>query len=82
MANKPSRTIEEQINLLESRGMNIRDRQFVADWLQRVSYFRLKGYWWEMQDDPVNHHFRKGLLFARNNLSSLCPPTNDRAGEC
>lgn len=63
MANKPSRTIEEQIDLLESRGMNIRDRQFVADWLQRVSYFRLKGYWWEMQDDPVNHHFRKGWYF-------------------
>ena len=63
MANKPSRTIDEQINLLESRGMNIRDRRLVADWLQRVSYYRLKGYWWEMQDDPVNHHFEEGWYF-------------------
>lgn len=63
MANKPSRTINEQINLLEQRGMNIRDRRFVAEWLQRVSYYRLKGYWWEMQDDVVNHHFAEGWYF-------------------
>lgn len=63
MANKPSRNIDEQINLLERRGMNIRSRDFVADWLQRVSYYRLKGYWWEMQDDAINHHFAKGWYF-------------------
>lgn len=63
MANKPSRTIDEQIDLLESRGMNIRDRRVVADWLKRVSYYRLKGYWWEMQDGPVNHHFKEGWYF-------------------
>lgn len=31
--------------------------------LENISYYRLKGYWWEMQDDFVNHHFRKGSVF-------------------
>ena len=63
MANKPSRTVDEQIELLERRGMKIRNRRKVANWLRRVSYYRLKGYWWDMQDDTTNHHFAEGWSF-------------------
>jgi len=59
MANKPHRTFAEQIELLKNRGMKISNEDTAIQWLQRVSYYRLKGYWWAMQDDVVNHHFPK-----------------------
>lgn len=63
MANKPSRTVDEQLLLLEGRWMKFHDREVAREWLRRISYYRLKGYWWGMQDDVVNHHFRKGSWF-------------------
>ena len=63
MANKASRTIQEQIELLENRGMLFRDKAFATECLKRISYFRLKAYWWDMQCDPVNHVFTNGSCF-------------------
>ena len=63
MANKASRTIQEQIDLLERRGMLFRDKNFAVGCLKRISYFRLKAYWWDMQRDPVNHIFNSGCYF-------------------
>ena len=48
--NKDSRTIAEQISLLKSRGMLVKDEQHAAFYLNHISYFRLKGYWWDMQN--------------------------------
>ena len=31
--------------------------------LSNISYYRLKGYWWEMQDDNINHHFAPDSYF-------------------
>jgi abortive infection bacteriophage resistance protein len=55
--NKDSRTIAEQITLLKSRGLLVKDEQTAAFYLNHISYFRLKGYWWDMQADRVNHIF-------------------------
>ncbi|WP_301885674.1 MULTISPECIES: Abi family protein [Bacteroides] len=57
MANKESRTVEEQITLLKSRGMLIRDEAAALHHLAHISYYRLKGYWWDMQSDRINHTF-------------------------
>ena len=57
--NKVSRTIAEQIALLKTRGMLVEDEQMAAFYLGYISYFRLKGYWWDMQTDRVNHIFAK-----------------------
>lgn len=32
-------------------------------YLSNISYYRLKGYWWEMQSDKVNHYFEDGSFF-------------------
>jgi abortive infection bacteriophage resistance protein len=61
--NKDSRTIDEQITLLKSRGMLIKDEQKAAFYLNHISYYRLKGYWWDMQTDKVNHTFAPNSLF-------------------
>lgn len=63
MANKSSRTILEQVELLENRGMMFRDKSFALECLKRISYFRLKAYRWDMQIDPVNHVFTEGYYF-------------------
>jgi abortive infection bacteriophage resistance protein len=61
--NKDSRTIEEQIALLKSRGMLIKDEQKAAFYLNYISYYRLKGYWWDMQTDRINHIFAPNSYF-------------------
>jgi abortive infection bacteriophage resistance protein len=38
--------IEEQIDLLISRGMSVSDRNQAQTWLQRIGYYRLSGYWY------------------------------------
>lgn len=60
---KCPRNIQEQINLLKSRNMVFRDESNAPHFLANISYYRLKGYWWEMQVDTVNHHFEKGTYF-------------------
>jgi abortive infection bacteriophage resistance protein len=61
--NKVSRTIEEQITLLKSRGMLMKDERTAAFYLNHISYFRLKGYWWDMQSDRDNHIFAPDTCF-------------------
>ena len=55
---KPALTITDQISLLEKRGLIIQDVAKAEHFLYNVSYYRLKGYWWDMQSDPVNHVFK------------------------
>jgi len=61
--NKKSRTIAEQIALLKTRGMLVKDEQKAAFYLNHISYFRLKSYWWDMQADRVNHIFAPNSYF-------------------
>jgi abortive infection bacteriophage resistance protein len=63
ITDKDSRTIAEQIALLKSRGMLIKDEQKAAFYLSHISYFRLKGYWWDMQTDCTNHIFAPNSCF-------------------
>ncbi|MEW6079162.1 MAG: hypothetical protein AB1724_15225 [Thermodesulfobacteriota bacterium] len=38
-------SIDDQIDLLVSRGMEITDRDRVFRYLSHISYFRFRGYW-------------------------------------
>jgi len=62
MAKEP-KTIEEQMALLTQRGMLFRDETTVPHYLANISYYRLKGYWWEMQEDSINHIFKPNTYF-------------------
>ena len=44
MANKESRSIQEQIELLKDRGMKIDNAEFARLHLNYISYYRLKGF--------------------------------------
>ena len=63
MANKDSRSIQEQIDLLKDRGMIIKDEEFARLHLSHISYYRLKGYWWDMQENKDLHLFKKESVF-------------------
>ncbi len=60
---KPSKTIHEQIALLQSRDMQFKNIRDASYFLNNISYYRLKGYWWEMQDNTVDHHFAPNTFF-------------------
>jgi abortive infection bacteriophage resistance protein len=57
---KPATKIEEQIDLLEKRGMLIAERIKAHHYLSNISYYRLAGYWWPMQADKATHIFKPG----------------------
>ena len=61
--NKPAYTISDQIALLKQRGMNFRDEAQASNLLKKISYYRLKGYWWDAQTDPIQHTFQPGTCF-------------------
>ncbi len=60
---KDPKTIQEQINLLVSREMQFRDISKAPQILSNISYYRLKGYWWEMQEDFEDHLFKEEVFF-------------------
>ena len=43
--------------------MLMKDEQLASFYLNHISYFRLKGYWWDMQTDHVNHVFAPNSYF-------------------
>lgn len=52
--NKTPLAIDEQLALLESRGLKITDKQQARHYLQFISYYRLSGYAQAFQDSTVN----------------------------
>lgn len=60
---KAPKTIQEQLDLLQERGMAFRDLPNAPHFLANISYYRLKGYWWEMQINKVDHEFAEGSFF-------------------
>jgi len=61
--NKPAFSISDQIALLKRRGMLFNDEDKAYSLLKKISYYRLKGYWWDMQSDPVLHIFQPNVYF-------------------
>ncbi|MEZ4890046.1 MAG: Abi family protein [Crocinitomicaceae bacterium] len=63
MSNKPAYSIAEQIALLEQRGMLFKDENKAHHFLENISYYRLKGYWWDVQSDVKFHTFHSNTYF-------------------
>lgn len=61
MNNQKPRTIDEQIRLLRSRGMAFGNEEKAKQCLAHISYFRLKYYWTDMQDEETEHDFKRVL---------------------
>lgn len=57
-------TIEEHIDQLKSRGLLIENENLAKKYLSNISYYRLAGYWWSMQEDKVLHTFKPNSKFS------------------
>lgn len=62
---KPALSFEQQLDLLDSRGMLIANRDRALFYLSHLNYYRLEAYWlpYEVSRDP--HQFRDGTTFDR-----------------
>ncbi len=65
---KPALSISDQITLLKSRGMLMRDQQIAENWLASVSYYRMSAYWLPYEKKPLkgktrSKEFIEGVSF-------------------
>lgn len=61
---KPWRSYAEQLDLLIARGMIVTDRTLALDYLERIGYYRLSGYWYACRERSglvvqLDERFRK-----------------------
>jgi len=61
--NKPPKSFQEQVEILESRGMVITDHASAACYLSHLNYYRLRGYWLPLEADQKDHQFKPGVTF-------------------
>lgn len=60
---KPPRTLEQQLQLLEKRGLIVSDRQKAKYYLGHLNYYRLSGYWFPFKQSPTTSNFRANTSF-------------------
>lgn len=62
---KPPLTLDEQLHLLTSRGLDIPDTERALRYLSHISYFRFSGYWipFEQTDTNGEHRFLPNTTF-------------------
>lgn len=63
---KPALTVDQQIDLLISRGLSIPDKNRARHYLQFISYYRLSGYtisFEQVINGKRNHQFKSGTTF-------------------
>ncbi|MFT5336159.1 MAG: abortive infection bacteriophage resistance protein [Luteibaculaceae bacterium] len=58
-------SFDEQIKRLKERGLHIGNESEAKEYLRNISYFRLQGFWWDLQQDKKNHSFKEGVCFEQ-----------------
>ncbi len=61
--NKPPKTFDEQVTLLESRGMVIEDLSRAKRYLSHLNYYRLAAYWLPFEETHSPHCFKPDTQF-------------------
>lgn len=63
---------QDQVKLLQSRGIIVNDPARAEFVLRHVNYYRLTAYWLPFETDHANHTFRSGTTFEKiHNLYSF-----------
>ena len=65
---KPALTIDQQIDLLEKRGLYVEDKSFAYKVLSNVSYYHLEGYWYSFYDKRKALHVFLGELYFTDGM--------------
>jgi abortive infection bacteriophage resistance protein len=62
---KKATTFAGQVQLLQSRGMEVEDPGEAELWLGRLNYYRLGAYWLPFEASHAPHAFKPGTRFSR-----------------
>ena len=60
---KPSLSLEQQLDLLIERGIQCPNRERALHYLRHLNYYRLSAYWRVFESDPTSHCFAPGTQF-------------------
>ena len=63
MYSKPAFTIDQQIERIKERGLQIANEKLAKRYLSHISYYRLGEYWYAMQSDKEQHIFKPNSKF-------------------
>jgi len=63
MFEKKALSLDEQIHLLQERGLEIKNLTKARKYLSHISYYRLGEYWYTMQEDKERHRFKENSRF-------------------
>jgi abortive infection bacteriophage resistance protein len=64
--NKSAKTIQQQLEILKKRGLEIDNAELACEYLKTVGYYRLSGYWWPMISNKETRTFK-----SRSNFSNI-----------
>lgn len=64
---KPWTSFRDQLAQLEQRGMVVEDQTAAMDYLERIGYYRLSGYWYPMRSIDIAASLKQGKA-VRSNL--------------
>lgn len=56
---KKWKSFEDQLDILESRGLVITNRQAALKYLERLGYYRLSGYWYPFRQNEPKSYIKK-----------------------
>lgn len=59
---RPWKSFEEQLNLLKQRGMSVTDEVAAKNYLERVGYYRLSGYWYPFRHFSIHQDPKTKVL--------------------
>ena len=73
---KPWKSFEEQLALLKKRGLQVDDDAAALNYLDRLGYYRLSGYWYSFRQFEMTKDSNGNLSgYVRSNdfiISVLC----------
>lgn len=62
---KPALSVDQQLQKLAERGMNVANHSDARHYLSTLNYYRLAAYWLGMESDHASHQFSPGASFER-----------------
>lgn len=71
---KTPSSIEQQLQLLIQRGMDVGDHDTAKKWLETVGYYRLSAYWLPFEKPPENGNARSKVFESGATLSAVTDP--------
>lgn len=65
---KPWRSLDEQLQILSDRGMQIDDWETARNYLEKLGYYRLSGYWYPLRSINSKASKEKGYAVRDDNF--------------